>query len=89
MVDAAGLLWGTALAKPPIVATCSLWASATHAEEYAYASGGGHRRAMAADRTKPFHQAGVFFRFRPYQSVGHLRGRNPLAESWLDEATAA
>jgi hypothetical protein len=88
IVSAPGTLWATALARPPIVATCSLWASAKHAEEYAYGSDGGHHRAMAADRTKPFHQSGVFFRLRPYQSVGHLDGRNPLAASWLDDAVA-
>jgi hypothetical protein len=38
---------------------------------------------MAADRARAFHRAGVFFRFRPYRSAGHLAGRNPLAADWM------
>jgi hypothetical protein len=72
--------------EPPqrhLVATCSLWASATDLEAYAYQAGGGHSRAMADDRARAFHRAGVFFRFRPYRSAGHLAGRNPLAADWM------
>jgi hypothetical protein len=79
-----GFLWGTALARPPIVATCSLWDSAASLEAYAYGRGeNGHRRAMDSDRAKAFHHEGVFMRFHPYQSAGHLGGRNPLDATLL------
>ena len=83
LATAPGLLWASALARPPLVATCSLWASAADLGAYAYQTGGGHGRAMAADRARAFHRAGVFFRFRPYRSEGHLPGRNPLAADWM------
>ncbi len=79
-----GLLWATALARPPVVATCSLWSSAAALEAYAYGgSRSGHGRAMAADRKRAFHQAGVFVRFRPDRSAGQLHGRNPLPADWM------
>jgi len=84
---APGFIWGTALARPPVVATCSLWTSAAALEAYAYGSAvGGHRRAMDADRKKAFHHEGTFIRFHPYYSAGHLTARNPLAADWLTAA---
>jgi len=38
---------------------------------------------MESDRAKAFHHAGLVARFRPYHSVGHLAGRNPLDAAWL------
>jgi hypothetical protein len=87
VVEAPGLVWSTGLARPPFVATCSLWASADALTTYAYDRGHPeHADALAADRARPFHHRSAFIRFRPYASEGHLDGRNPLAESWLAAA---
>jgi hypothetical protein len=84
VVDAPGLTWATGLARPPFVATCSLWESADALSAYAYgAPERGHPAAIAADRAKPFHHQSAFIRFRPYRSEGHLDGMNPLAEAWM------
>jgi hypothetical protein len=83
-VQAPGLIWSTALARPPFVATCSLWDSSEALSTYAYdRAHPEHPDAIAADRARPFHHRSAFVRFRPYASEGHLDGRNPLAESWL------
>lgn len=90
LASAPGFVWGSALARPPIVATCSLWESAASLEAYAYGrQEDGHRRAMDADRTKAFHHEGVFIRFHPYHSAGHLEGRNPLDAAWLSTQAAS
>ena len=79
---APGLLWGTGLARPPFVATCSLWSSTRSIVEYAYAAPeGAHPGAIAQDAERPFHHREAFVRFRPYRVAGHLDGRNPLAET--------
>jgi hypothetical protein len=84
-----GLIWASALARPPIVATCSLWSSPAALSAYAYGSANsGHGRAMAADRRQPFHQSGVFFRFHPTRSTGQLDGRNPLPADWMTNKTS-
>jgi hypothetical protein len=79
VLGAEGLLWATAMARPPFVATCSLWQSAEALSAYAYGSDAGpHPAAIASDRTKPFHHQSAFIRFRPYGSEGSLAGKNPL-----------
>jgi hypothetical protein len=79
---APGLIWGTALARPPFVGTCSLWESTDALSDYAYGpTDPAHPDAIAADRAKPFHHQQAFIRFRPYGSQGSLAGRNPLAET--------
>jgi hypothetical protein len=83
VVGAPGLIWGTALARPPFVATCSLWESSDAARAYAYGPGDAHHDAIAQGRAKPFHHQEAFIRFRPYATAGHLDGRNPLPESAL------
>ena len=83
LAGAAGLMWASALVRPPFVATCSLWESTDASREYAFTAGHAHNDAIAAGRAKPFHHQEAFIRFRPYGSVGHLDGRNPLAESIL------
>src|SRR6185437_3741904 len=79
-VVAPGLIWGTALARPPFVSTCSLWESSEAARAYAYGPADAHHDAIAAGRAKPFHHQEAFVRFRPYAATGHLDGRNPLTE---------
>ena len=82
-VEAAGLRWATGLARPPLVATFSLWESADALSRYAYGHGQpAHRAAIHANETKPFHHQSAFIRFRPLRSQGKLDGRNPLPESW-------
>lgn len=79
-LGAAGMVWGTALARPPFAATCSLWSSTDALSSYAYgAKGDPHPAAIAADRSKGFHHQSAFVRFRPVAVRGSLGGRNPLA----------
>lgn len=83
-LDAPGLVWGTGLARPPLVATFSLWESTRALSTYAYGQRDpGHPDAIATDRTKPFHLRSAFIRFRPYGIQGRLGGRNPLVEHAL------
>lgn len=83
-ISAPGALWATALARPPCVATCSLWESTRALEVYAYgARDRGHPDAIGADATKPFHHRSAFVRFRPYRVEGGLAGHNPLDEHAL------
>jgi hypothetical protein len=83
-VASPGLLWGTALARPPFVSTVSLWESATAAATYAYgADRGAHTGAIATDRDKAFHHRSAFVRFKPIHAAGALGGRNPLREGLL------
>jgi len=83
-LEAPGLIWGTAMAKPPFVATCSLWESAAALSRYAYGQAQpAHPAAIATDAAKPFHKQSVFIRFRPYGAEGGLDGLNPLAPGAL------
>jgi hypothetical protein len=78
-VSSPGFVWGTAMAKPPFVATCSVWESTRALATYAYGHRDpGHPNAIAADAAKPFHHQSAFVRFRPYAMAGSLGGRNPL-----------
>ena len=87
-IVAPGLIWATGMARPPFVCTCSLWESARASSTYAFGRAEpAHADAIAAGEAKPFHHQQAFIRFRPYGSVGHLDGRNPLAESWMPSAS--
>jgi hypothetical protein len=84
LLEAPGRIWSTALAKPPFLATCSMWESVDALSEYAYgAANPAHAEAMKVNHAKPFHHEQAFIRFRPYDSVGHLDGKNPLPDGWL------
>lgn len=83
VVVAPGLIWATGLARPPFVATCSLWQSADASTAYAYTQGDAHNAAIVQGHAKPFHHQQAFVRFRPYGSAGRLDGRNPLGDAWL------
>jgi hypothetical protein len=86
-IVAPGFLWATGLARPPFVATCSLWESAHASAEYAFGQRQpAHPGAIATDRAKPFHHQSAFVRFRPYGSQGSLGGKNPLGVSVLPTA---
>lgn len=83
-VASPGLIWATALARPPFVATCSLWDSTRSLATYAYGQRDpGHPDAIVAQEAKDFHHESAFIRFRPYDSRGSLAGKNPLAEHTL------
>ena len=83
VVVAPGLTWATGLARPPFVATCSLWESTRALSTYAFGvSDGAHPHAIEEGNRKEFHHQSAFIRFRPYGSKGHLDGKNPLAEGW-------
>jgi hypothetical protein len=85
VVGAPGLTWATGMARPPSwVATCSLWESTRALSTYAYGrSDPAHPDAIEHGIEKPFHHQQAFIRFRPYASVGHLDGKNPLPEAWM------
>ena len=85
VLEASGLVWATGIARvPKIVATCSLWESATAAATYAFDRGQpAHADAIAAGAAKPFHHQQAFIRFRPYGATGRLDGKNALAEAAL------
>jgi hypothetical protein len=82
-MEAPGLTWGTALARPPFVATCSLWQSTQALSAYAFGRTPAHPDAIAADQAQPFHHQSAFIRFRPCDSTGSLGGKNPLPERWM------
>jgi hypothetical protein len=89
VVASPGLVWASGLARPPFVATCSLWDSVDALSAYAYGTTEtAHPGAIAAHAAKPFHHQSAFIRFRPYASEGGLAGRNPLADSWLQDAAS-
>ena len=74
-----GFLWGTAAARPPFVATVSIWRDGDAAAAYAYEhADAGHPRAITAQRRKDFHRQSAFIRFTPIQTHGTLDGPNPL-----------
>ena len=77
------VLAATGLARPPrLVATFSLWRSASAMRDYAYGrSGDGHFAAIRAHRARPFHHESAFVRFRPYAARGAWNGREPLASA--------
>src|SRR4051812_16581808 len=83
-VGAAGFVWGTASARPPFVATVSIWASPDAAASYAYtAPGPGHPQAIEKQRRKDFHRQSAFIRFAPVELHGALGGANPLTTEML------
>ena len=87
IADAPGMVWATGFARPPFLATCSLWRTTEALSDYAYgAAERGHPQAIAGHRKKPFHKVSAFVRFRPYASEGGLAGKNPLAASWMSKA---
>lgn len=77
VLDAPGFVWGTALGRPPLVATCSLWEDSAALAAYAYRPGA-HADVITANRERPFHRDSAFVRFRPYRCAGQLDGRNPM-----------
>jgi hypothetical protein len=80
-----GFIWGTAAARPPFVATVSMWTTDEAAAAYAFADpGAGHPRAIDQQRLKDFHHESAFVRYAVISTSGTLPG-GPL----LDESFAA
>jgi hypothetical protein len=81
------LLASSGLARPPLVATFSLWRTAAAMRDYAHRRGDGtHPAAKRADSAKPFHRESAFVRFRPYAAQGSWDGHDPLATVTLAPA---
>ena len=80
VLSAPGVRWASGLAKPPFVATCSLWESGDALAAYAYGPDQqAHPGAIDADRARPFHRRSAFVRLRPLLIAGRLVGSNPIA----------
>ncbi|MBV8981425.1 MAG: hypothetical protein JO086_11035 [Acidimicrobiia bacterium] len=78
-IGADGLIWGTAGARPPMMATVSAWESAEASAAYAFNAPGGHPSAIDAQRRKDFHHESAFIRFTPIEVRGTLDRPNPFA----------
>lgn len=77
-----GLIWGSAAARPPFVATVSIWRDATDSAAYAYGTDQpAHPDAITEQRRKDFHRQSAFIRFEPIRLNGSLGGMNPLDAS--------
>ena len=72
-----GLIWGTAAARPPFVATVSVWASSRDAAAFAYGQQRpAHADAISQQERKDFHRQSAFVRFSPVHIAGSLTGDN-------------
>ena len=70
-----GFVWGTAAARPPFMATVSLWSSGDAAAAYAYSDpDAGHPSAITKQRKKDFHHQSAFIRYEPVSTAGSVRG---------------
>ena len=70
-----GMRWGTASARPPFVATISVWESGAAAATYALGrSQPAHHEAVVEQRRKDFHRQSAFVRFTPVGVSGSLPG---------------
>jgi hypothetical protein len=77
-----GMIWGSAAARPPFVATLSIWADAQVTAAFAYGrQQPAHSDAISAQERKDFHLQSAFIRFAPTRLEGTLRGSNPLVAS--------
>lgn len=74
-----GMIWGTAAARPPFVATISIWHDSRATTDYAYnRQRPNHANAIAAQQRKDFHRQSAFVRFAPIHIEGGLQPPNPL-----------
>jgi hypothetical protein len=73
-ITADGFEWGTAAARPPFVATVSMWSSDEAAAAYAYADAqAGHPQAIERQRRKDFHHESAFVRYAVMSTSGTLK----------------
>ena len=88
-VEAGGIIWGTAAARPPFVATISFWESGKAAATYAFGrQQPQHSHAIEAQRRKDFHRRSAFVRFAPLHVEGVLEGPNPLSPAMVEAVRA-
>lgn len=74
-----GMIWGSAAARPPFVATVSIWQDSQATAAYAYGrQEPAHSEAITAQQRKDFHRESAFIRFAPTRLEGSLAGTNPL-----------
>lgn len=72
-ITADGFEWGAAAARPPFVATVSMWSSDEAAAAYAYGEAqAGHPQAIAGQRRKDFHRESAFVRYAVLSTSGTL-----------------
>jgi hypothetical protein len=77
-----GMIWGSAAARPPLVATMSIWRNSQETAVFAYGQQQpAHSDAISAQQRKDFHRQSAFIRFAPIRLDGTLRGTNPLVAS--------
>lgn len=79
-----GLVWGSAVVRPPFAATVSIWQSSQATAGYAYKQQQAHNDAIVEQQRKDFHKESAFIRFAPLHAEGSLRGRNPLDASAVE-----
>lgn len=80
--EADGFVWGTAMARPPVVATFSAWDGGAAAHAYAHGTDQAeHANAIAAQRRKDFHRESAFIRFAPVEVRGSLQEFQEVAHS--------
>ena len=83
-LDQDGMIWGSAAARPPFVATVSIWQDARVTASYAYGrQQPAHSDAISEQQRKDFHRQSAFIRFAPIRMEGELGGANPLVASAL------
>jgi hypothetical protein len=74
-LESDGMRWGTAAARPPFVATISIWDDGPAAASYAFGRGGqAHPDAIAEQHRKDFHTQSAFVRFTPVRVDGAIDG---------------
>jgi heme-degrading monooxygenase HmoA len=79
-ITADGFEWGTAAARPPFVATVSMWSSDEAAAAYAYADAqAGHPQAIERQRRKDFHHESAFVRYAVMSTSGTLKSPGQAA----------
>lgn len=80
-----GLIWGTAAARPPFLATVSIWRNSQAAAAYAYGrQESTHSDAIDAQQRKDFHRRSAFVRCAPTRLEGSLSGSNPVNTAAID-----
>ena len=78
-LGADGFVWGTAAARPPFMATLSVWSSDEAAAAYAYADpAAGHPQAITRQRKKDFHHESAFIRHAVVSTTGSLPGASSI-----------
>jgi hypothetical protein len=88
-VTSDGIIWGTAAARPPFVATISIWADSDASAAYAFSrQRPDHSNAIAAQQRKDFHRQSAFVRFAPVHVEGALGPPNPLAAGAITDDAA-